>query len=69
MGTIWPFICICVWPFGMKGWTDVQLYPYLIHYLTWPKPKGFHPEKDLMPPEALATDEVWKQYHLSPYKW
>ena len=43
----------------------VELYPYLIHYLTWPKPKGFHPEKDLTPPEALAGDEGWKQYHLS----
>ena len=43
----------------------VQLYPYLIHYLTWPKPKGFHPEKDLTPPEALAGDEIWRQYHLS----
>jgi LmbE family N-acetylglucosaminyl deacetylase len=57
------FLRVALWDEGIEG--DVELYPYLIHYLTWPKPKGFHPEKDLRPPEALAGDEVWKQYHLT----
>jgi len=54
---------VALWDEGLDG--KVQLYPYLIHYLTWPKPKGFHPEKDLTPPEALEDQEIWKQYHLS----
>jgi len=60
---LYLYLRVALWDEGMDG--NVQLYPYLIHYLTWPKPKGFHPEKDLTPPEALASDEVWKQYHLS----
>ncbi len=60
---LYLYLRVALWDEGMDG--DVGLYPYLIHYLTWPKPKGFHPEKDLTPPEALAGNEVWKQYHLS----
>ncbi len=56
------YLRVALWDEGMD---QVSLYPYLIHYLTWPKPKGFHPEKDLTPPEALAGDETWKQYRLS----
>jgi LmbE family N-acetylglucosaminyl deacetylase len=60
---LYLYLRVALWDEGMDQ--DVQLFPYLIHYLTWPKPKGFHPEKDLTPPEALATDEFWEQYHLS----
>jgi len=59
---LYLYLRVALWDEGMDG---VTLYPYLIHYLTWPKPKGFHPEKDLTPPEALAGDELWRQYHLS----
>jgi LmbE family N-acetylglucosaminyl deacetylase len=60
---LYLYLRVALWDEGMDG--GVGLYPYLIHYLTWPKPKGFHPEKDLTPPEALAGDELWRQYHLS----
>ena len=60
---LYLYLRVALWDEGMED--NVQLFPYLIHYLTWPKPKGFHPEIDLTPPEALATDELWKQYHLS----
>lgn len=54
---------VALWDEGMEG--SVQLYPYLIHYLAWPKPKGYHPEKDLTPPGAIDGQEIWKQYRLS----
>jgi hypothetical protein len=60
---LYLYLRVALWDEGMDG--NVQLYPYLIHCLTWPRPKGFHPEKDLTPPEALAGDEIWRQYHLS----
>jgi LmbE family N-acetylglucosaminyl deacetylase len=60
---LYLYLRVALWDEGMDG--KVQLYPYLIHYLTWPKPKSFHPEKDFVPPEALANQEVWEQYHLS----
>jgi len=59
---LYLYLRVALWDEGMEG---ASLYPYLIHYLTWPKPKGFHPEKDLRPPEALAGDELWRQYYLS----
>jgi LmbE family N-acetylglucosaminyl deacetylase len=60
---LYLYLRVALWDEGMDG--KVDLLPYLIHYLTWPKPKGFHPEIDLKPPDALADDESWKQYHLS----
>jgi len=60
---LYLYLRVALWDEGMSN--DVKLYPYLIHYLTWPKPKGFHPEKDLTPPDALAGGEFWQYYHLS----
>jgi len=60
---LYLYLRVALWDLGMDG--HVELYPYLIHYLTWPKPKGFHPEKYLTPPDALAGQEIWKQFHLS----
>jgi len=60
---LYLYLRVALWDEGMDA--NVQLYPYLIHYLTWPKPKGFHPEIYLTPPEAIADGEVWRQYHLS----
>jgi LmbE family N-acetylglucosaminyl deacetylase len=60
---LYLYLHVALWDEGMDK--DVQLYPFLIHDLTWPKPKGFHPEKYLTPPDILAGNENWKQYHLS----
>jgi len=61
---LYLYLRVALWDEGMSD--KVELYPYLIHYLTWPKPKGFHPEVDIKPPQALATDEIWSQFHLNP---
>jgi len=60
---LYLYLRVALWDEQMSG--AVGLYPYLIHYLAWPKPKGVHPEKDLVPPEDLVTDEIWKQFRLS----
>jgi hypothetical protein len=54
---------VALWDEGMDG--KVELYPYLIHYLAWPKLKGYHPEKDLTPPDDFASSENWEQYRLT----
>lgn len=61
--SLYLYLRVALWDEGMEE--KVELYPYLIHYLTWPRPKGFHPEKDLEPPEALTGDEAWRQFVLS----
>ncbi|MDE2028642.1 MAG: PIG-L family deacetylase, partial [Candidatus Omnitrophica bacterium] len=57
------YLRVAMWEEGMDD--SIPVYTYLVHYLGWPKPKGFHPEKDLVPPEALKDNEHWLQYHLS----
>ena len=54
---------VALWDEKMED--SVVVYPYLIHYLDWPKPKGFHPEKDLVPPEYLAKAITWTEVRLS----
>ncbi len=61
---LYLYLRVALWDEKMDG--TVDLFPYLIHYLTWPKPKGFHPEANVTPPEALMAGEFWRQYHLSP---
>ncbi|MBF0504999.1 MAG: PIG-L family deacetylase [Candidatus Omnitrophica bacterium] len=60
---LYLYLRVALWDEGMEG--NIQLYPYLIHYLGWPKPKAFHPDKDLIPPEGLASGEIWQQFRLS----
>ena len=40
-----------------------QVFPYLIHVFNWPKPRGFHPEKILIPPKHL-TQVLWEELPL-----
>ena len=42
-----------------------ELYPYLIHFQRWPKPKGYRPTKMLGPPSFFRGEIPWKMYHLS----
>ena len=36
------------------------LYPYIVHVVAWPKPQGFHPDRNLyVPPELANSDIVW----------
>ena len=61
--SLYLFTRVAVWDEDMEDM--VTFYPYLIHYIGWPKPWGFHPDKTLIPPEALSKIIEWKQYHLS----
>lgn len=60
---LYLYLRVALWDEGMED--NVELYPYLIHYLTWPKPKGFHPQIDLTPPQALTNGPIWLEYLLS----
>jgi LmbE family N-acetylglucosaminyl deacetylase len=42
-----------------------QVYPYIIHVIGWPKPRGFYPEKVLSVPTDLVKSEiVWNSLAL-----
>ena len=42
-----------------------QLYPYLVHFKRWPRPRGFHPSMILTPPSALGPPIAWQTSTLS----
>ncbi len=60
---LYLYLRVALWDEGMSN--SVALYPYLIHYIGWPIPKGLVPNKDLLPPDALKNNVTWTQYHLS----
>jgi len=53
---------------------EPQLYPYLVHAIRWPLPRGYHPDLEFDPPQnfkdsgirwqrlALAEDEIEAKY-------
>ncbi len=61
--SLYLFTRVALWDEGMEN--NVALYPYLIHYVGWPKPFGFHPERTLKPPEAFSKIISWQQFTLS----
>ena len=42
-----------------------EVYPYLIHFERWPKPKGYRPSRMLEPPSFFRGEIPWKVYRLS----
>lgn len=43
-----------------------RLWGYLVHYASFPQPRGHLPQQALLPPERLKGREVWGQLDLSP---
>ncbi len=61
------FTRVAVWDEQMEN--QVEIYPYLIHYLGWPKLVGFRPNMRLRPPDFLKNIIPWKQYQLTPQEF
>jgi len=44
-----------------------KIYPYLVHYVGWPKPRHYHPELALYPPDKFIVSKLnWFRSGLSP---
>jgi len=44
-----------------------KVYPYLIHCLGWPKPRHYHPELNLDPPDNFVDSQIkWLKLDLTP---
>jgi len=42
-----------------------KVYPYLVHCIGWPKPRHYHPELDLYPPDKFIDSEInWVRLDL-----
>ncbi len=43
-----------------------KVYPYLVHCLGWPKPRHYHPELRLSPPDKFADSDLeWLRFDLT----
>ena len=43
-----------------------QIYPYLVHCVGWPKPRHYHPELELYPPDKFRISQIdWVRLNLS----
>ncbi|MDP2927575.1 MAG: PIG-L family deacetylase, partial [Candidatus Omnitrophota bacterium] len=44
-----------------------EIYPYLVHCVGWPKPRHYHPELELYPPDKFIGSKLnWLRCDLSP---
>ena len=41
------------------------VYPYLVHFQRWPKPRGYRPAEPLVPPVVLRPQVAWQSYRLT----
>lgn len=43
-----------------------KVYPYLVHCVGWPKPRHYHPELELYPPDKFIDSKInWQRFNLS----
>jgi len=61
---LYLFTNIALW--DIESELKPEVYPYLIHYKKWPKPRGYSPALDLNPPKSFVMRETnWYSNELS----
>jgi LmbE family N-acetylglucosaminyl deacetylase len=61
--SLYVFTRIALWELADKI-RQPQVFPYLIHVIGWPKPRGHHLDLALSPPESF-TDVSWQELSLT----
>jgi len=63
--SLYLFLQIALWDLEDRI-KKPDIFPYLIHAEGWPKPRGYHPDLELMPPDMLKNDEIsWRNLKLT----
>jgi len=60
---LYLFTNIALWDLDEE--IQATLFPYLIHYKKWPKPKGYFPDKLLEPPQLFKQTIIWQNNNLN----
>ncbi len=60
------FLQVALW--DLEGQIPVpEIYPYVVHMAGWPKPRGFHADLNLTPPEQIKNAGIdWYSLNLTP---
>ncbi len=62
---LYLFLKIALWDLG-ESIKQPQIFPYIIHVVGWPRPRGYHPDLELTSPEALNHNEIsWQRLELT----
>ena len=63
--TLYLFLQVALSDLGARI-TKPEIYPYLVHYAGWPKPRYYHPELELHPPDKFKDSKInWQSSILS----
>lgn len=62
--SLYLFTRVALW--NLEKEIKPELYPYLVHFKNWPKPRGYYPDKNLEPPLFFAGLILWKILNLNP---
>jgi LmbE family N-acetylglucosaminyl deacetylase len=63
---LYLFTRVALW--NLKGKITSELYPYIIHFPNWPRPRGFIADRQLIPPKVLNSKIKWKTNLLDSTK-
>jgi len=55
---LYLFTTVALW--NLRSELAPEVYPYLTHYPSWPKPTGYHPSKLLEPPNLYREQIAWQ---------
>jgi len=62
---LYVFLRIALWDLG-NAIQSPEVFPYIIHVVKWPLPRGYHPNLALGPPVELVDGEIpWRMSTLS----
>ncbi|HSA95906.1 MAG TPA: PIG-L family deacetylase [Acidobacteriota bacterium] len=56
--SLYAFACVALWDIEERLEAP-QLFPYLVHFGSWPDPRGLHPTLEASPPSALRSGIAW----------
>lgn len=62
---LYLFLQVALWDLE-KSTPRPECFPYLIHVVDWPKPRGFYPDLVLEPPQELKESGIfWREIKLN----
>ena len=59
---LYLFASVAVW--DLNDDRPPALLPYLVHFRTWPEPRGYQADRSITPPAALADCVPWQSFSL-----
>ncbi len=55
--SLYLFLRVALWDLSKKI-EPPKIYPYLVHCIGWPRPRGFHPKLEFSPPKNLIDADI-----------